>query len=159
MRVLVLPNNAAGVAESLAWIAETLSPRVAISLMAQYYPIHRAAANEKYAALSRSITAAEWQAPLRRSKRTASRTATSRNSRPPTSTTAPTSPTATTPFRDIRDFRCDQILKNPTDKVPRMTVGTGSGISFRLWDFGFPQMKSGRCPAGSFVGTTRASRG
>ena len=43
VRVLVLPNGAAGVAESLAWIAETLSPRVAISLMAQYYPIHRAA--------------------------------------------------------------------------------------------------------------------
>src|SRR5580765_573433 len=61
VRVLVLPNNAAGVAESLAWIAETLSPRVAISLMAQYYPIHRAADNEKYSALSRSITAEEWQ--------------------------------------------------------------------------------------------------
>src|SRR6185295_18168016 len=64
VRVLVLPNNAAGVAESLAWIAETLSPRVAISLMAQYYPIHRAADNEKYAALSRSITAEEWRAAL-----------------------------------------------------------------------------------------------
>src|SRR5438477_1632064 len=61
VRVLVLPNNAAGVADSLAWIAETLSPRVAISLMAQYYPIHRAADIEKYAALSRSITASEWQ--------------------------------------------------------------------------------------------------
>ena len=60
VRVLVLPGNVAGVSESLAWIAETLSPRVAISLMAQYYPIHRAADNEKYRALSRSITAAEW---------------------------------------------------------------------------------------------------
>jgi len=61
VRVLVLPNGVAGVGESLAWIAETLSPSVAISLMAQYYPIHRAAANEKYRALDRSITAAEWR--------------------------------------------------------------------------------------------------
>jgi putative pyruvate formate lyase activating enzyme len=64
VRVLVLPNGAAGVAESLAWIAETLSPKVAISLMAQYYPIHRAAANERYAALNRSITPREWQEAL-----------------------------------------------------------------------------------------------
>jgi putative pyruvate formate lyase activating enzyme len=64
VRILVLPNGAAGVAESLSWIAETLSPRVAISLMAQYYPIHRAASNEKYAALNRSITAGEWQEAL-----------------------------------------------------------------------------------------------
>ena len=61
VRVLVLPNGVAGVGESLSWIAETLSPSVAISLMAQYYPIHRAAANEKYRALDRSITAAEWR--------------------------------------------------------------------------------------------------
>ena len=64
VRVLVLPNNAAGVAESLAWIAETLSPRVVISLMAQYYPIHRAASNARYSALNRSITAAEWEVAL-----------------------------------------------------------------------------------------------
>jgi len=60
VRVLVLPNGVAGVGESLAWIAETLSPRVAISLMAQYYPIHRAAKDERYAPLSREITAGEW---------------------------------------------------------------------------------------------------
>jgi putative pyruvate formate lyase activating enzyme len=60
VRLLVLPNGVAGVRETLTWIAETLSPRVAISLMAQYYPIHRAAADERYAALDRSITPAEW---------------------------------------------------------------------------------------------------
>ena len=64
VRLLVLPGGAAGVSESLAWIAETLSPRVAISLMAQYYPIHRAAADSRYAALSRSITAGEWEEAL-----------------------------------------------------------------------------------------------
>ena len=98
VRLLVLPNGAAGVAESLAWIAETLSPKVAISLMAQYYPIHRAATNEKYAALNRSITAAEWADALAalESNGLTSR-ASSRSSRRPTSTTAPTSPTATRP--------------------------------------------------------------
>jgi putative pyruvate formate lyase activating enzyme len=64
VRVLVLPNGVAGVADSLAWVAETLSPRVAISLMAQYYPIHRAAKNERYSALSREITAGEWEEAL-----------------------------------------------------------------------------------------------
>lgn len=61
VRMLVLPNGVAGVGESLAWIAETLSPRVAISLMAQYYPIHRAAKDARYDALSREITAEEWE--------------------------------------------------------------------------------------------------
>jgi len=60
VRMLVLPNGVGGIAESLSWIAETLSPRVAISLMAQYYPIHRAAGDGRYAALDRSITPAEW---------------------------------------------------------------------------------------------------
>jgi putative pyruvate formate lyase activating enzyme len=64
VRMLVLPNGVAGVSESLSWIAETLSPRVAISLMAQYYPIHRAAKDERYAALSREITAEEWEEAL-----------------------------------------------------------------------------------------------
>src|SRR5260370_14552838 len=64
VRMLVLPENAAGVGESLAWIAETLSPRVAISLMSQYYAIHRAASDERYANLSRSITASEWEEAL-----------------------------------------------------------------------------------------------
>jgi putative pyruvate formate lyase activating enzyme len=60
VRLLVLPNGVAGVRETLTWIAETLSPRVAISLMAQYYPIHRAAADARYSALDRSITPEEW---------------------------------------------------------------------------------------------------
>jgi len=60
VRLLVLPNGAAGVRDTLTWIAETLSPRIAISLMAQYYPIHRAAGDGRYAALDRSITPAEW---------------------------------------------------------------------------------------------------
>lgn len=64
VRLLVLPNGAAGIADSLSWIAEALSPRVAVSLMAQYYPIHRAQDDARYGKLSRSITAGEWEEAL-----------------------------------------------------------------------------------------------
>src|SRR5262249_2255396 len=63
-RLLVLPEDAPAPTDSLAWIAETLSPRVAVSMMAQYSPIHRAASNDRYARINRSITAAEWQEAL-----------------------------------------------------------------------------------------------
>lgn len=60
IRLLVLPNDLAGVGESLQWIRDELSPRTAISLMAQYYATHQAAANPRYALLSRRISEREW---------------------------------------------------------------------------------------------------
>jgi putative pyruvate formate lyase activating enzyme len=60
IRLLVLPNDLAGVRESLEWIKDALSPRVAVSLMAQYYATNRAATNERYILLSRRITESEW---------------------------------------------------------------------------------------------------
>jgi putative pyruvate formate lyase activating enzyme len=105
VRVLVLPNNAAGVADSLAWIAETLSPRVAISLMAQYYPIHRAADNEKYAALSRSITAAEWQDALSALEENGLENGYQQEFETANKYYRPDFTDRDTPFRDIRDFR------------------------------------------------------
>ncbi len=60
VRLLVLPNDIAGVRESLEWIRDELSPRVAISLMAQYYATNRAATDERYTLLSRRITESEW---------------------------------------------------------------------------------------------------
>jgi putative pyruvate formate lyase activating enzyme len=42
IRHLVLPNDLAGTIESLQWVAETLGPTTALSVMAQYYPAHRA---------------------------------------------------------------------------------------------------------------------
>src|SRR5207302_196780 len=38
IRLLVLPNDIGSVRDSLLWIRDELSPRVAVSLMAQYYP-------------------------------------------------------------------------------------------------------------------------
>ena len=60
VRLLVLPNDIGGIRESLEWIKDELSPRVAISLMAQYYPTHQAATNNRYVLLSRRVSETEW---------------------------------------------------------------------------------------------------
>ncbi len=60
IRLLVLPNDIAGVRESLQWIKQELSPRMAISLMAQYYATNQAATNDRFILLSRRITESEW---------------------------------------------------------------------------------------------------
>ena len=60
IRLLVLPNDMGGLRESLQWIRDELSPRVAISLMAQYYPTNVAGSNPRYTLLSRRITESEW---------------------------------------------------------------------------------------------------
>lgn len=60
VRLLVLPNDIGGVEESIEWIRDELSPRVAISLMAQYYPTHQAETNNRYVLLSRRIRESEW---------------------------------------------------------------------------------------------------
>jgi putative pyruvate formate lyase activating enzyme len=60
IRLLVLPNDIGSVRESLEWIREELSPRVAVSLMAQYYPTNVAGTNQRYILLSRRISETEW---------------------------------------------------------------------------------------------------
>jgi putative pyruvate formate lyase activating enzyme len=60
IRLLVLPNDLAGVRESLSWIKDALSPRVAVSMMAQYYATNRASTDSRYTLLSRRITESEW---------------------------------------------------------------------------------------------------
>jgi putative pyruvate formate lyase activating enzyme len=60
VRLLVLPNDVGSIRESIEWIRDELSPRVAISLMAQYYPTHQAETNKRYVLLSRRIRELEW---------------------------------------------------------------------------------------------------
>ncbi|MBC7900618.1 MAG: radical SAM protein [Saprospiraceae bacterium] len=60
IRLLVLPNDMAGIAENLQWIRDELSPKTAISLMAQYYATNKAATDERYILLSRRISEGEW---------------------------------------------------------------------------------------------------
>jgi putative pyruvate formate lyase activating enzyme len=104
VRVLVLPNGVAGVGESLAWIAESLSPNVAISLMAQYYAIHRAADNPKYTALNRSITAAEWEEALAALEANGLSNGYQQELETANRYYRPDFSNRETPFRDVRDF-------------------------------------------------------
>lgn len=60
IRLLVLPNDLANIEENLSWIKKELSPRVAVSLMAQYYATNKAATDSRYILLSRRITEREW---------------------------------------------------------------------------------------------------
>jgi putative pyruvate formate lyase activating enzyme len=60
IRLLVLPNDIAEIAKNLRWIRDELSPKTAISLMAQYYATNKAATDERYILLSRRISEGEW---------------------------------------------------------------------------------------------------
>ncbi|HEV7701219.1 MAG TPA: radical SAM protein [Pyrinomonadaceae bacterium] len=60
IRLLVLPNDIAGLAGNLRWIREELGPKQAISLMAQYYATSKAATDPRYILLSRKISEGEW---------------------------------------------------------------------------------------------------
>jgi len=60
IRLLVLPNYISEIEKSLRWIRDELSPKTAISLMAQYYATNKAATDERYILLSRRISEGEW---------------------------------------------------------------------------------------------------
>ena len=57
VRHLILPNGLAGSEESLSWLVRELSPRVTLSVMSQYIPVHRAA---RIPLLSRTISVDEY---------------------------------------------------------------------------------------------------
>jgi putative pyruvate formate lyase activating enzyme len=61
IRHLILPEGLAGTAAVLRWLADSLSPRVHISLMDQYFPAHRAVNDP---VLGRKITHEEYTAAL-----------------------------------------------------------------------------------------------
>jgi putative pyruvate formate lyase activating enzyme len=58
VRHLILPNGLAGSRESLAWLVSEVSPAVTVSIMAQYYPAHRA---PRIPRLARKITLQEYE--------------------------------------------------------------------------------------------------
>ncbi len=62
VRHLILPNGLAGSEESLQWLAREVSPTVAVSIMAQYHPSHRA---QHIPTLSRTISEAEYEEVVR----------------------------------------------------------------------------------------------
>jgi len=58
VRHLIFPNRIAGSEESLTWLVNEVSPKVAVSVMAQYYPAHHA---YKYKDINRKITPEEYR--------------------------------------------------------------------------------------------------
>jgi putative pyruvate formate lyase activating enzyme len=59
IRLLVLPGNLGRTDLALSWIADTLGPDTAVSLMGQYYPAHRA---REFPELDRSVSPQEYEA-------------------------------------------------------------------------------------------------
>ena len=57
VRHLILPDGLAGSQESLTWLADEVSPTVAVSIMSQYFPAHRAL---RTSSLSRTVSASEY---------------------------------------------------------------------------------------------------
>ena len=57
IRHLILPNRLAGSEESLGWLVGDVSPGVAVSIMSQYFPVHRA---YRFPRLARKILPEEY---------------------------------------------------------------------------------------------------
>jgi putative pyruvate formate lyase activating enzyme len=60
IRLLILPNDLAGLRETLEWVRGTLSPRVTLSVMSQYYPTHKVS-DAEFPLLSRRIRPREYE--------------------------------------------------------------------------------------------------
>jgi putative pyruvate formate lyase activating enzyme len=104
IRLLVLPNDLAGTRESLQWIAEELSPRVAVSMMAQYYATNRAATDPRYTLLSRRISESEWLRALSALDELGMEEGWMQEYDGAAHYYRPDFTDANTPFKDVRDF-------------------------------------------------------
>jgi putative pyruvate formate lyase activating enzyme len=60
IRLLVLPNELAGLRETLEWIAGNLSTRVTLSVMSQYFPDHKVS-EEQFPLLARRVRPREYE--------------------------------------------------------------------------------------------------
>jgi len=60
IRLLVLPNDLAGLRETLDWIAGSLSRKVTLSVMSQYFPDNRVS-DERFPLLARKIRPREYE--------------------------------------------------------------------------------------------------
>lgn len=105
IRLLVLPNDLAGIGENLRWIRENLSPGVAISLMAQYYATHKAATDQRYILLSRRISEGEWLSALELSDELGMEEGFVQEYGSASHYYRPDFSDPDKPFRDIRDFQ------------------------------------------------------
>ena len=116
IRLLVLPNDIGGIRESLRWIHDELSPRVAVSLMAQYYPTNTAGTNQRYTLLSRSIRETEWLRAIAALDEFGMEEGWMQEYEGAAFYYRPDFADVAKPFRDIRDFTLDTISTRSADR-------------------------------------------
>ena len=104
IRLLVLPNDLAGIEENLRWIRDELSPKTAISLMAQYYATNKAATDERYILLSRRISEREWFSAIEIMEELEMETGFMQEYESASHYYRPNFDDKDKPFKDIRDF-------------------------------------------------------
>src|SRR5207244_8358270 len=104
IRLLVLPNDIAGIHESLQWIREELSPRVAVSLMAQYFPTNKVAL-DRYPLISRKIRWTELLTALEPSESLGMEEGWQQDFEAAAEYYRPDFGDASMPFKDILDFQ------------------------------------------------------
>ena len=108
VRLLVLPNDAAGIYGSLKWIKEELSSNVAVSLMAQYFPTNKVE-TDRYPLLSRKIRWSEWRSAIEHMEELEMEEGWMQDFESAAEYYRPDFGDAKTPFKDITDFqKCDQ---------------------------------------------------
>lgn len=105
IRLLVLPNGIAGIEKNLRWIRDELSPRTAISLMAQYYATNKAGTDERYILLSRRISEGEWFHAVSLLEDLGFEEGFMQEYEPASHYYRPDFTDAEKPFKDIRDFQ------------------------------------------------------
>ena len=104
VRLLVLPNDIAGIRESLEWIRNELSPSVAVSLMAQYLTTNKVGL-ERYPLISRKIRWNEWLTTIEQMESLGMNEGWMQDFDSAAEYYRPDFGDATTPFRDILDFQ------------------------------------------------------
>lgn len=104
IRLLVLPNDAAGILDTLKWIKDELSPRVAVSVMAQYFPTNKVGI-ERYPLLSRKIRWSEWLSVLDRMESLGLEEGWCQDFESAAEYYKPDFGDPRTPFKDIADFQ------------------------------------------------------
>jgi putative pyruvate formate lyase activating enzyme len=104
IRLLVLPNDIGGIYESLKWIREELSPKVAVSLMAQYFPTNKVGL-DRYPLISRKIRWSEWLEALEQLEALGMDEGWQQDYESASEYYRPDFGDAKTPFKDIIDFQ------------------------------------------------------
>ena len=103
IRLLVLPNDIAGIKDSLRWIRDELSPRVTISLMAQYFPTNKVGL-ERYTLISRKIRWSEWLTAIEQMESLGFEEGWMQDFESAAAYYRPDFGDEKTPFKDIKDF-------------------------------------------------------